>query len=157
MIFTLRRLANDAMSSIARLYAPDGTPLCYVLEPGPRMAHPCIPLGVYPLRLQTQGDKSAAYARTYSSKFGLGWHKGMVLIDDVPGRIGIEFHIGNSIADTLGCLLAGESVLNPPGDGSEHYEVVRSRLAYERVYPVLRDAILAGACSLQIIDAEAGA
>jgi hypothetical protein len=148
-IFTALRLDHDGRSSIARWQDGAGGLLCYCLEPGPEgQPHPWIPPGTYPLRLRTVGEKHAEYARYYGNKFGIGWHKGMIEIADVPGRLAIEFHVGNTIADTLGCSLAGSNFLAPPGNGSEHYETVKSRDAYERVYPVLRDAVLAGAAQL---------
>lgn len=150
-IFTAQRMDSDGQSTISRWHLPDGAPMCFCLEPGGlRDPYPGIPAGSYPLRLRTVGEKHAEYNRIYAAKFGIGWHRGMVEIAEVPGREAIEFHIGNTIADTLGCSLAGESFIQPPGNGSGHYEVARSRAAYERVYPLLRDAILKGDAQLTI-------
>jgi|GEM_PF-3658224 len=153
LTFTAKRLAHDDLSSVARWSKPDGHDLCYCLEPGYRREpHPIIPAGTYALRLRTVGEKHAAYLKWYGSDF----HKGMIEICDVPGRTAIEFHVGNTIADTLGCSLSGDSFINPPGNGSGHFEVVRSRVAYERAYPILRDAILAGPTQLIIVPQGAG-
>ena len=153
--FTARRLMTDGLSSVTRWF--DGeTPLCFALEPGfTRVPHPGIPAGSYSLVLNTAGQKSQDYAVYYGGRFGIGWHKGMVMLEGVPGRDAIEFHVGNTIADTLGCFLAGENVIAPPGNGSGHYEVERSRAAYERVYPILRDAILNGRATVEVIEMEA--
>lgn len=152
MIFTAQRLNTDGQSMIAQWKKPDGTALCFALEPGmARNPFPGIPAGSYQLRLRNGTPKSAEYARYYASKFGIGWHKGMVEIAGVPGREAIEFHVGNTIADTQGCSLAGSAAVAPPGHGSGHWEVENSRAAYERAYPVLRDAILAGETQLQIL------
>jgi hypothetical protein len=149
--FDLLRLDEDGRSSIARLQNPGGQLLCYGLEPGPaREPHPWIPPGRYELKLRTQGQKHMDYAKHYAASFGIGWHKGMVEISGVPLREAIEFHCGNTVADTLGCILSGESFLAPPGNGSGHYEVMRSRSAYERVYPILRNAILDGGAILHV-------
>lgn len=151
-MFTARRLNTDGMSIIARWFDPAGEPLCYCLEPGAqRDPNPAIPAGTYALQLRTVGEKHAEYNLYYAAKFGIGWHRGMVEIAGVPGRDAIEFHVGNKIADTLGCSLAGEQAIAPPGNGSGHWEVGQSRAAYERVYPILRDAILAGGVQLQIL------
>lgn len=156
LTFTANRIATDGQSILARWFDAAGAPLCFCLEPGAeRLPNPAIPTGTYALALVRDTEKSAEYARYYASKFGIGWHKGMVAITDVPGRSAIEFHVGNTIADTLGCSLAGTGYLAPPGNGSEHYEVTGSRAAYEKVYPILRDAILAGTAQISIRNAEA--
>lgn len=150
--FQAHRLSTDGVSIIARWFDPVGDALCYALEPGlQRQPHPGIPDGTYPLQLRTVGDKHAEYNRYYASKFGIGWHRGMVEICSVPGRDAIEFHVGNTITDTEGCSLAGDQALKPPGNGSGHWEVAQSRAAYERVYPILRDAILKGGVHLKIL------
>jgi hypothetical protein len=151
-IFTARRLDTDSLSIISRWYDPAGEPLCFCLEPGLlREPNAGIPAGIYNLRLRAAGAKHAEYNKYYAAKFGIGWHKGMVEICNVPDRDFIEFHVGNTIADTLGCSLAGTSSIAPPGNGSGHWEVSGSRAAYERVYPILRDAITADATHLQIL------
>ncbi len=150
--FTARRLSSDGRSIISRWFDMRGQPLCYCLEPGRLSApHPCIPVGDYNLQLRTIGQKHQDYNRHYTAKFGAGWHRGMVEIVNVPGREAIEFHVGNTIADTLGCCLAGTAALPPPGNGSGHWEVSGSRAAYERVYPILRDAIVAGPTLLRVL------
>ena len=62
----------------------------------------CIPEGVYPL-------VPVADADTRVSTAGLGSY----IVDQVPGRQGIMFHIGNTIEDILGCVVMG-SVLGMP-------------------------------------------
>lgn len=151
-IFTCRRLATDGISLISRWLDEAGNTLCYGLEPGrERPEHPGIPSGDYALRLRTVGAKHLEYQAYYGRRFRPGWHMGMVEIAGVPGRSAIEFHVGNTIADTEGCTLCGEAPLKPPGNGSGHWEVARSRIAYERVYPILRDAVLAGETRLRIL------
>jgi len=51
----------------------------------------CIPLGVYHA------------VKMFSEKF----QKTVFVLEDVPGRDLIEFHIGNKIEDTEGCILLG--------------------------------------------------
>lgn len=155
-IFTAKRIASDGLSCISQWFGPGDVPLCFCLEPGLlREPNPIVPAGTYDLRLRTIGGKNAEYAAYYGNKFGIGWHKGMVQLMAVPGRDFIEFHVGNTIADTLGCSLAGSDAIRPPGNGSGHWEVSGSRIAYEKVYPVLRDAILAGPTQLQILQIAA--
>jgi len=73
-------------------------PIKYALKPLLRMGEPvyilerqevAIPIGVYPI------------AKDYVGKFK--WAKML----DVPNRRNIEFHVGNKLNDTEGCLLLG--------------------------------------------------
>lgn len=146
--FEARRFAQDAMSSVAQWVDPAGVTLCYCLEPGAeRIPHPGIPAGTYQLKLRPYGKKHEAYLKWYGPDF----HKGMIEICKVPDRVAIEFHVGNTIADTEGCSLCGDKYASPPGNmKSGHYEVGGSRKTYEKVYPIIRDAILAGPTQLII-------
>jgi len=156
--FILQRQNSDGQSIIGRLRDGAATTLCWTLEPGTaRAEHPGIMAGSYPMRLRTVGQKDKDYRGYYDKRFGPDWHKGMVEIYAVPGRSAIELHIGNTIADTLGCMLVGTRPLQPPGNGSGHWEVEQSRAAYERVYPNLRDAILAGDTRLILLPVGAEA
>lgn len=151
-MFTAQRLYTDGLSTISRWSGPKGF-LCFGLEPGAgRAAHPGIPAGTYPLKLRTVGAKHGAYLK----RFGPLFHKGMVQIDNVPGRSEIEFHIGNTIDDTQGCTLCGEKMIAPRLSNSQHWEVGSSLFAYQAVYPVLRDAILAGRIFLEILPVGSG-
>lgn len=73
---------------------------CYTLELPWRNNEPeqsCIPPGVYQCGLRP------------SKKFG-NWTGGMVYhIQPVQGRTDILIHAGNTPADTLGCILVGET------------------------------------------------
>lgn len=146
MIVTAHRFARDEVSTVS-IWELDGRNICYCLEPGAEGEHPAIPSGKYALGLRTIGDKHAQYLKWYGPDF----HKGMIEILDVPGRTAIEFHVGNTIADTKGCSLCGSNAVDPRVSNSKHWEVARSRVTYEKVYPVLRDAILAGPVFINII------
>lgn len=151
MNFTAHRFLDDGESSVADWRGPDGARLCVCLEPGAlRLPFPGIPVGTYPLRLRTVGEKHQAYLNWYGPDF----HKGMIEICDVPDREAVEFHVGNTIADTKACSLCGDSYSKIPG---AHYAVGRSRVTYEKVYPVLRDAILAGEVKITITKEQATA
>jgi hypothetical protein len=139
--FLARRLDTDGLSIISQWFDPSGQPLCYALEPGDRrVPHPAIPAGRYRLGLRTVGQKHAHYL----SKFGPAFHKGMIEICNVPGRTAVEAHIGNTIDDTEGCSLLGETMVMPRYAHSGHWEVQRSEIGYRAVYPILRDAVRAG-------------
>lgn len=90
---------------------------CYTLEL-PNLKNKarvsCIPAGIY---------KGMAHK---SPKNGL-----CIQLSDVPGRSYIQIHAGNSVADTLGCILVGEHyrMFNP-----EHaYELINSRIALSAI------------------------
>lgn len=152
--FKATRIATDGQSIISSWTDEAGTELCVCVEPGLlRPTHPGIKVGEYPLRLRTVGKKHADYLKWYGPVF----HQGMIEICDVPGREAIEFHVGNTFFDTLGCSCCGEKAIHPGEATSKHWEVTRSRVTYERVYPILRDAILAGATSLLLANAKTGA
>lgn len=64
---------------------------CFTLEPPPTAAYPDIPEGRYQVIL------------SYSTRF----KKILPQIVNVPGRVGIRVHPGNTAADTEGCILLG--------------------------------------------------
>lgn len=75
---------------IGRLFVSD-VYVCDTLEPASTAPHPCIPCGVYPVKM------------LLSKKF----KRLMPTICDVSGRVGILFHSGNTFRDTHGCILLG--------------------------------------------------
>lgn len=151
-LLSSKRIHSNPMSSIAVWSGPGINFPLYCLEPGvSRIPHPRIPAGIYPLRLRTIGQKHLIYKSRYDAiaRFGPDWHQGMIEICDVPDRTAIEFHVGNFIKDTQGCSLTGLSY-DQGADGN--YRVISSRVAYERVYPIIRDLIWAGPTHVQISD-----
>ena len=70
-----------------------GLPLCLTLEKPclyNTKSESCIPTGIYK-------------CQPYSSEK----YKNVYIITNVPNRIGILFHIGNTTKDTSGCILPG--------------------------------------------------
>jgi hypothetical protein len=91
----------------------------------------------YRIVLRTEGGMHEQYLK----RFGPEFHKGMLWLQDVPGFEYVYIHIGNDARDTDGCILVGlTALMNPDGGGS----VASSVLAYQRLYPRVRDAILRG-------------
>lgn len=88
------RFLETDRSIIGRLTV-EGQHLCFDLEPSRfhpvHAGHPCIPVGVYQVRL------------TLSPHFGYVTPE----ILDVPGRSAIRIHKGNKPEDSLGCTLVG--------------------------------------------------
>ena len=76
--------------TIGKLYI-DGKYFCDTLEPSVNAKeHPAVKLGKYPLNI------------CWSDKFGCYMPR-----IEVPNRIGILFHAGNTPKDTKGCILLG--------------------------------------------------
>lgn len=99
---TVQLLRSDGWSddtcTTGRLFL-DGAYVCNTIElPWLNNARSksCIPLGKYLAR------------RVKSRKFG------PTFLVDVPGRSGILFHAGNSVADTRGCILLADVLVWPP-------------------------------------------
>ena len=90
-----------------------------------------IPAGKYKLSLRAEGG----FHTRYLAKYG-DWHKGMILVNNVPNFEYILWHVGNSDEDTAGCLLVGKT--------SQDNFIGSSTAAYKSIYPPIRDAILSG-------------
>jgi hypothetical protein len=91
-----------------------------------------IPNGRYRVVLRTTGS----HHERYKNKFP--FHKGMLHIIGVPNYKYILIHIGNDDDDTEGCLLVGDTSMN---NISESGRIGNSTIAYERIYPIIADAI----------------
>lgn len=134
------RYSSSEESTLGLLFI-DGVFACYTLEDEHRaikvMGETRIPAGRYRVKLRAYGGHHWRYLR----KYGVDFHQGMLQIMDVPGFTDILIHKGNDDDDTAGCLLVGDSANNNQvKDGF----ISSSTVAYNRVYAVVRDAILRG-------------
>lgn len=75
-------------------------------------------------------------SRHFKSK---DWHQGMLHIINVPNFKYVLIHVGNDDDDTAACLLVGMTQ-NADKEGF----IGSSRIAYEKIYPTIRDALLKG-------------
>ena len=89
--------------------------ICDTLEPPARCAHPRIPDGNY------------SFVMRRSPKFG----RVLPRLVDVPLRSGILIHAGNTVKDTLGCILVGTAHKTIP------YNLVDSRKALSKVIQLI--------------------
>ena len=147
----------DATSGVLFQVHPEGdkTFLCYTLEDEHRdvkvMGETRIPAGTYDIKFRTVGG----YHSRELKRYGAGFHKGMLELQDVPNFKYILIHAGNTDENTAGCILVGDSQTN--NDIKTDGFIGSSRNAYKRIYPLIRDALLAGAAvTLEIIDYEEG-
>lgn len=105
----------------------DGVHECYTLEDVVRPAgapkvygETAIPYGTYDVIIN------------HSQRF----NRDLPLLIGVPEFEGIRIHPGNTAADTHGCLLVGET--------HTFDSVNSSRIAFDKLFPKIRDAIDAG-------------
>ena len=128
--------------------------LCYTLEDEYReekvMHETRIPAGTYEIKLRTWGRIHENYTKRFADI-----HKGTLWLQDVPNFKYILIHAGNTDEQTEGCILVGDSQNN--NDIQTDGFIGSSRNAYKRIYPLVRDALLAGAsATIEIIDYEEG-
>jgi hypothetical protein len=100
-----------------------------------------IPAGVYAIGLRSAGGMHERYKARYGDT-----HHGMIWIKDVPLFEWIYIHVGNTAADTQGCILVG---LNK-GDNC----LYNSREAYSVIYSPIVEAVWDTGCILEINDEE---
>lgn len=135
------RFTSDDDSTIGVLRVVGDPFRCFTCEDEFRLekkaAETRIPPGQYELKLRTVGG----FHERYLAKFGPQFHKGMLWLQNVPGFEYVLIHMGNTQLDTAGCLLVGMTAnLNDAGGGS----IANSEVAYRKLYPRVRDALLRG-------------
>ena len=119
---------------------------CYTVEDQYQavkvMHETCIPEGTYEIKFRTVGGFHTRSKSRYDAKYGEGWHRGMLELQDVPNFKYILIHTGNTDEHTAGCLLVGETQqdLDKVKDGF----IGGSGDAYKKLYPKVRDALLSG-------------
>ena len=115
--------------------------LCYTLEDEYRevkiKGKTRVPAGTYPVVLRKEGG----FNERYSKKFP-DMHIGMLHIINVLNFEYILIHVGNTDADTAGCLLVGNSQVSNliQKDGF----VGSSTNAYKDIYPEIAKALEEG-------------
>jgi len=133
----------DATNSLLFI---DGEFECYGLEDEVRdvkvYAETAVPLGEYEIKFRTVGGFHTRTKSRYDSKYGEGWHLGMLELQDVPNFEFILVHSGNTDESTMGCYLVGNTQQDL--DVSKDGFIGSSRVAYEKMYPKVRDALVAG-------------
>ena len=126
MKLQVTRFQCGATCTIGELLV-DGVHECYTLEDVVRptgaakvYGETAIPYGTYPVIV------------TFSNRF----QRTLPLLVGVVGFDGIRIHPGNTAADTHGCLLVGR---HHTGN-----TVTESRLAFNALFPKIRDALARG-------------
>lgn len=106
MILTVKRRSITPEYTIGNLFV-NGSYFCDTLEPPvqPSALRPkgCIPEGTYKVSMGIVSPK-------YSQRKSYAWCGGRLpRLMDVPGFDGVLIHAGNTVEDTLGCLLVGQN------------------------------------------------
>lgn len=117
------------MGTFGRLIVPGGFE-CFTCERpwlGNRVSESCIPPGVYDLAMRN----SEVVRRTTGGRYSRGWE-----VTGVDGRTYIMFHPGNTLDDSEGCILPGESL--SAWDGK--WAVTNSQGTFDRLMKVLGGA-----------------
>jgi len=145
------QFGEDATNGILFI---DGVFECYTLEDEVRdvkvHSETAIPEGTYDIKFRKEGGFHTRYKARYGNT-----HYGMLELQDVPNFKYILIHAGNTDEQTAGCILVGDSQNN--NDIQTDGFIGSSRNAYKRIYPLVRDALLAGAsATIEIIDYEEG-
>lgn len=130
MQLQLHRTDRTDTSTIGEL-AVDGKFQCYILEDVDRH------LTSDTLQNKVHG-KTAIPAGTYeiAVTFSTRFNKPLPLLLNVPGFEGIRIHPGNTSADTEGCLL--------PGTTKGPDKVLNSRIAFDKLFTVIRNGLKVG-------------
>lgn len=115
----------------------DNTFQCFTLEDVHRDVKVAgktrIHAGRYKISLANWGNINDRYLK----KFGEDFHKGLLILHDVPNFTGILIHMGNTPEHTEGCILVGST------SNTELGTITSSEDAYRRIYTPIRDAIIA--------------
>ncbi len=146
MIITVDRFKSDDDATLSKV-SVDGRFVCFGLEDEYRAekvsGETRIPAGSYRVGLRREGGFHSRYADKFPDM-----HRGMLHVLNVPGFEFILVHIGNTDEDTSGCLLVG---LNAVVDDGE-LRVTSSRLAYQKLYPMVVEAAERGELRIDYVD-----
>lgn len=90
-----------------------------------------IPAGEYEILFRKVGGMNDTYSFKYKDI-----HKGMLWLQNVKGFEYVLIHIGNTEADTKGCILVGSQVMNE-NNMNQARQIIGSKAAYYKIYPVV--------------------
>lgn len=140
MYFILQRFADNRESTLGLLFKIGVlVPFkCYTLEDEFRESKVSketrVPARTYKLVIQEiSTPKTLAYRKKYP------WFENHIMLEAVPGFVGIYIHVGNDDDDTDGCILLGDNANNnsiSPGTISSSTDAFKR--FYTEVYPVLK-------------------
>lgn len=134
LIINLVRYSTGKEDTLGKLYINNQL-YCYTLEDQYREVKVSgdtrIPAGEYEIIFRKVGGMNDTYSLKYPDI-----HKGMLWLQQVPGFQYILIHIGNSEADTKGCILVGNHVVGE-NNTQKARQITGSKDAYYKVYPIV--------------------
>ena len=156
------RFADNGNASMS-VFQINGVSYCFGIEDEKRdvkvAGETRVPEGTYNVSLRAEGGYHNRESARYKDKKP-GWHQGMLCIYNVsewkiktPDMVFqyILIHPGNTEKHTNGCYLPNMSASFSTFEGGS------SRVAYEKIYPIIRDAILDGeSVTITYRDVETG-
>lgn len=93
-----------------------------------------IPAGKYEIVIN---PVDTPLTKKYQAKYN--WFDKHLMLKDVPDFVGVYFHIGNTDADTAGCILLGDNADNNTiGPGSISNSTQCFRRFYQELFPILQ-------------------
>lgn len=149
MKLVLQRKKGLGRSTPGTLFV-DGEEVCRTLEDEVRevkvAGETAIPAGTYKVMLRTEGGFHGRYKKRWPDI-----HKGMLWVRNVPNFEYILIHCGNTVDDSRGCVLVGETLWTD----KKEYKLANSAKAYLKFYPTVADALLAGdSVTLEVRDVD---
>lgn len=140
MNFILQRFSDNRESTLGLLFKVSAliSFKCYTLEDEFRESkiskETRIPARTYKLVIQKiETPKTLAYRKKYQ------WFENHIMLENVPGFVGIYIHVGNDDDDTDGCILLGDNANNNSiSPGSVTASTDAFRRFYLDVYPVIK-------------------
>lgn len=146
MLITVDRYLSSNEATLSKIYV-DGRPMGYGVEDEARAVkipgETRIPAGTYKITLRTEGGFHQRYSTDRRFR---AFHEGMLWVRDVPGFEYVLIHVGNTEADTNGCLCVGET------RDELQLTVFNSALAYSRLYKLVLPAAKAGNLQITYLD-----
>ncbi len=138
MDLTVLRFSDDGDSTLGLLFI-DGAFECFTIEDEERKikvsGETRIPEGSYQIKFrEVLSPLTQTYRRRYPS-----WFTYHLELQDVPDFQHVYMHVGNKESHSDGCLLVGE--VASANTGFSEGEVYRSRIAFERIYGIVSDAL----------------
>jgi hypothetical protein len=135
----VKRTIFSDKTSIGQFYI-EGQYFCFTLEDKTRAqdepkvyGETAIPYGRYEITFRTTGSIYNEYKIRFAD---IGSERGTLWIRNIPGFEYVLMHIGNTNADTLGCILVGTQY--------EENKITNSTVAYKKIYPIIADALSKG-------------
>ena len=138
MKILVKGIRVDGKATISQVFV-DGELMCFSIEDPVRESkikgQTAIPAGTYKVGLRN------------SPRFSGKFKHDMLWVQNVPGFEFILIHWGNTVDDTEGCLLVGQTI----GVIGGKVAVLNSQMAYLRLYNAVKDAAKAGELVIEYV------